>query len=1511
MANCVNINSSEFKDLKRQTNLSEKVLQAKVGVWQEKNGEENFPAKEDIYSNMSVPNRVGLFKKEISGLEKSLIAERISTYNKKNTPIKIYFTQLGQTDLYTWKDDERNIFLQKEGIENSSASPETIVALKDMLTRMGVDIHSVKDIVVDGIKQNANAVALLMQKVIQVVEGKETQSLPEEAMHFVTAIIKQTNPELYNQLLKEVNGYVITQQVFNDYGQDPNYQGKDGKPDIIKLKEEAIGKILAEYVINRTDGTNEKPELIAKAENWWSKIVDYLKSLFTKSGFDRASMDVVSGKDIGTADDINENNIFLQKKAEEHTADQIKEDFISKEKPNERKLNSITNLPENCRILQRTQFTDEYTDITDDIVFMGDSGRGSQSLQTGKNRDLSYYKGVLGRNAKDLLSTNKETTPTEEGIPSRTAAIRYSNLRVIQSLSNNLINNSILRKLELGEIRIVDNSSNTPNRALFVTKGVLYINEDALIEKLQDSLSKGVNLDEYIDVAVFEELIHLTATKLYNKTQLESAGEELQNTEDFNLVDKFYQDLNPQTSLFSKSNPYNLVNELIRMKVQKDLIGKSTEDINNQNFIDRITHKIWDFIISIFKDKLTKTNNIAENIKSFIQNKKDFNLNNDSNEILGLPPLHTEQDRIKNALLEGASKITPTPDGYTINGKKIANRVSDSVKAWYKAGFLEGRLTNDEFTASVNNLKAEKGTAGHADLEHALGILTDENHKLRENKLNDDDYVSQLNPNDKSMYVLLRDNLEERLKSFGDDAVFLSEIPLYDPKTDTAGTIDFVAITKEGKVSILDWKFMDLDTNKHDDIPWYKRGAWNLQMDMYKHMINSIYGVKNTDFEQTRMIPIKVIYSEGNNKENILPRLLRVKIGDVNIKNIDEDYLIPVGLANETTGNDRLDKLLSNLNGVYEKLSRETVTSANKNAKVEQLNTLFHAIRQLQMRGNVLPLLHQEKILSKKVKATIEEYNSTFKGKTKEEFPINSIVSAFTAKLEAMQAALEPYLTLNTDLSFLFEGELSPEDKELKNAIRDTVDDVLANKEQLKIIDNEYTVKIIGGSDTAEKVVRGLSRLFGTTATIQIKALDVLFKKANAAFHFAGMDIGGELKKLNEHKNNYQTWAKSKGLNLRNQFDIIKKKDSNELIDKYDSKFSIELKKNITDKDIPWIKDNIDVNAYKDYLEKKREEEYQRIEEKTPYRVGTEEQIASEIAREKSKISDIYNILSDKSPGWRLYDEIVQFPRDDKWISKEWIELNKPENTPAKAFYDYIRERNNYYSSIGYIREKAAETFLPWVRKSLSEKLIFGGDITLGEQFLRNISTDENEIGYGAIDPITKKPIDTVPKYLTGKIKGEVSTDLFKTMAMYNEFAIKFKYLTDIEAQARALIRLENNKNCLATSYFGRTERLESGAPKENSDNTENTKIVTAMVKAVVYQQRYIQSEAFDISLGKLGTFGKTLNDKLGYKIFPEDLSERQISLNKTITSFNNSFQINLLPYSFFKYLIHGEIFYL
>lgn len=1089
--------------------------------------------------------------------------------------------------------DDRGNKLQKIGdTESSVASPETIKMVKDLIKRIGVDIVSLQKIVVGGKKRDANGAALIMQKLIQVVEGKEALTLPEEAMHFVVEIVKQVNPKLYKKLLSEINQYALLKQVFIDYGTDPDYQTKDGKPDVIKLKEEAIAKVLVETIINNAEGITEKPELLNKVrQSWWQSIIEFFKNLFSKSGFDRLSMDIITGKFTGTADDIkSERDItFLQKSKQEIAYDLLKEKAS------------------NIELRQRTDGT----------------------------KDSDYF--------------------------------------------------------------------------------------------LRDT------------------------------------------------------------------------------------------------------------------------------------------------------------------------------------GKKIKNRVTNIVKDWYDNLFRNSKLLDTEFQKAVYDLKADTGTMGHSVMEYAFHLFVDEDGYLRDTPLEDSDYESKFTDDagniifDRNKYEILKNNLKQRLESLDKDRTagrtrFMAEITIYDPNRDMAGTIDLIAISPKGKINMYDWKFMGIDTDKYSDVPWYKIKAWDKQMSQYKYILEKMYGMKSEDFQHTRMIPIQAVYSKPVYKkgQEKLPKLLSIKIGDVDIKNISDDYLLPVATKGERTGVEEIDALIDKLNMIYDTISERKITNEDeKKQKAQELNELFSAIRQLQIKQNVAPLINQAKLLNMMIENTITEYNTKYKA---DDVDVNSFsedeIDNFEREIDESLEALYAYTDLDTDLRELFDLN-KKEDKDLYEGIKEVSNEARRLESRLKKIRKSYVADVVvkrEGIDEhlkGEKVVKGVSKWFVTTTGIQTKAIQWLFRKASRALSFAAFDTQSESARLEKLRKEYIEWAKAKGLAIKDYFKILKKPDKNELINEFDNKFYKELEQKIAEKDFTWIRDNIDKVAYRDHLKELLEKELKRIEEKP--RVSDDPD--ADILLEKQKARRLYTLSNTEAVGWLIYDQVKKFPRRDKWESKEWKELNKPENKPAKDFYNYILERNSEYKKLGYINNP--RTFLPYVRKSLIDKFVTGGDITFGEHFFRSISIDEGDVGYGQIDA-NGRPINVIPKYFTREVDGEMSEDLFRTMAMYNEAAIRYKYFAQIENQIKGVLNVERNKQSIATSFFGKP-KLKDGKIEYVEGNDDNSKILENLIKSIVYGQKYIESETFDQLLFKLGTWGETLNKKLGIKVFPEGLAERQVSMSKSIDTLNNIFQLNAL----------------
>lgn len=184
----------------------------------------------------------------------------------------------------------------------SKASAGTLKKIKEFLDRIGANVQSVSRITMDGKELGVNGIANPLQGLILVVNGKEDTVLPEEAMHLAVELMEQSNPTLFKQMMDRIGRYNLYDQVVSEYQNNPFYQTKEGKPDVKKIKKEAIGKVLAQTVINKNEGANEKPELLDQTRNWWQKIIDFIKGLFLKAEFNPfeiASVQVLSGADLG------------------------------------------------------------------------------------------------------------------------------------------------------------------------------------------------------------------------------------------------------------------------------------------------------------------------------------------------------------------------------------------------------------------------------------------------------------------------------------------------------------------------------------------------------------------------------------------------------------------------------------------------------------------------------------------------------------------------------------------------------------------------------------------------------------------------------------------------------------------------------------------------------------------------------------------------------------------------------------------------------------------------------------------------------------------------------------------------------------------------------------------------------------------------------------------------------------------------------------------------------------
>ena len=168
--------------------------------------------------------------------------------------------------------------------------------------------------------RGVSGLADLVKGVIAIAQGRENVATTEELIHVATAILEQTNPELITSLISKIGEYKIYKQTLETYGKRKDYQLPNGKPDIRKIKKEAVDKLIAEYVILNSEGSTEFPELREKekrnvVQRMWDTILDAIRSLYGKTKIDlfqQTAAKIIEGDVGGTIADIIEGSVFFQ-----------------------------------------------------------------------------------------------------------------------------------------------------------------------------------------------------------------------------------------------------------------------------------------------------------------------------------------------------------------------------------------------------------------------------------------------------------------------------------------------------------------------------------------------------------------------------------------------------------------------------------------------------------------------------------------------------------------------------------------------------------------------------------------------------------------------------------------------------------------------------------------------------------------------------------------------------------------------------------------------------------------------------------------------------------------------------------------------------------------------------------------------------------------------------------------------------------------------------------------------
>lgn len=190
-------------------------------------------------------------------------------------------------------------YLTAKDVEEGTRVEDLGNKITKFLEKIGVSVQSVNVIrdAQGNIVKDAAAKASMLNKIIQVVDGLESlDTLPEEAAHFFVEMLGPGHP-LFKEMFAKITSYKIYVDTVEQYKNKAAYRNADGTINFDKIKKEAIGKVIAQHVLQMQAGA-ETQERINFLMNWWNKLWNFVKEIFNKSEdnpFETAAENILDG----------------------------------------------------------------------------------------------------------------------------------------------------------------------------------------------------------------------------------------------------------------------------------------------------------------------------------------------------------------------------------------------------------------------------------------------------------------------------------------------------------------------------------------------------------------------------------------------------------------------------------------------------------------------------------------------------------------------------------------------------------------------------------------------------------------------------------------------------------------------------------------------------------------------------------------------------------------------------------------------------------------------------------------------------------------------------------------------------------------------------------------------------------------------------------------------------------------------------------------------------------------
>ncbi len=836
-----------------------------------------------------------------------------------------------------------------------------------------------------------------------------------------------------------------------------------------------------------------------------------------------------------------------------------------------------------------------------------------------------------------------------------------------------------------------------------------------------------------------------------------------------------------------RDNPEKLREEAMGKLIAVHLIGKSKENETETNldFASKWWNLLWTWIKQQFNSmSSTKLESIRKEVDPFgISATKiltqDLSGTGELREGVFLQKSTNpeKQAEIVNKIKDQAKKIsysqdeinpwTHKPGVYKVQEgdevKAVKHRVTDRIK---KLQEKRNWAPRTDYEQKQDELRRYWGVKGHSAFNNIIqraveelqgDIITEENtYGLKERD-----------------YTKLKNYVKELFESYPAGTQFLTETFVYDKKTDEAGTVDFIAVTPDGTIDILDWKFTNLKNKSA--VSWFKEEEYNVQLTRYKHILQG-YGISKDDFRKIRVIPISTaVHSEGVHS---------LFIGSQDLDNTPEVlHPIPItglqGADTEYTGDPQVDDLIkalvTNLTKVQERTPVTTEERERKYARVEHIKS---AIKELQLTGEIKNFISNAKF----------EFNTL----TNSELSSLGNEELVNAE-ELIQFYIKTPRFINEKLKEKYKEELSEIVFNAAN-ISQKISQELLNR--AKEMASKKEVSGILNPQEETGWFAGWFRSLSQSNHPIFKTFYRLIQEQKGKVHVESLALNEKIDKVLKK---LQDSMAAKGVHGVNIFNGILKFKNGEwtgnLLDKYSEDFRFKKAEAITTENIKWLKDNqiFDREKYET-----RFKENLKIWAKI---YQHDEDGKNKILKRVQDHERKFNV--DKFHTAYLNKRNPYLTPIEEHYSQDWKNLQA--NKELKEFYDLF---NGTINQMGKHLDMDLEYgFVPNIQKDLIAQIMQNGitNVSGMQDVLKEYYSVQSHSSVGMINELTGEVEHKIPMFFTGNIDpGVKSKDLGRSLSLFANVALNFKYMSEIEAGTQILQDvLENNSKTLITGVKG------------------------------------------------------------------------------------------------------------